>query len=317
MSTVIMPPLITVVGSLNMDLVVQVGTLPTAGQTVLGGSFQLYPGGKGANQAVAAARAGGQVVLIGCVGDDSYGTTLRVQLEADGIDQRYLLIRPDAASGMALITVERAGQNTIVVVPGANATLTEGDVEQAAIAIEATAVLLLQLETPLPTVVTAARIARLAGATVVLNPAPAQPLPGDLLALVDVLVVNETESAALSGVRPVDWASAERAARALSALGPATVVVTLGAQGALFLHQGQIQRQSAYPVQVVDTTAAGDAFVGALAVAFGEGRPLPEAVKWGAAAGALATTRQGAQPALPERNAIEALIAGADVTSEP
>lgn len=301
-------PTICVVGSINMDLVVRTPVLPAPGQTILGGPFNVFPGGKGANQAVAAARAGGRVAMVGCVGADANGATLRAGLSDEGIDASSVRTRVDAASGVALIAVDPAGQNTIIVAPGANATLTVADVEQAAAAIRESAVLLLQLEIPLPAVVAAAGIARAAGARVVLNPAPAAPLDDSVLALVDVLVPNETEAATLTGLRPDDWESAGRTARALQGRGPRSVVMTLGSRGALLLDEDRLARQQPFAVTAVDATAAGDAFVGALAVALAEGRSLGESVRRGAAAGALAATVAGAQPSLPRRAQIEALL---------
>lgn len=302
------PPRICVVGSINMDLVVRTPVLPAPGQTILGGPFSTFPGGKGANQAVAAARAGGQVAMVAAVGTDGYGAILRAGLAGEGIDVATVQAREEAATGIALIAVDPRGQNTIIVAPGANATLTPADVEQAAVTIRSSAVLLLQLEVPLPTVVAAARIARTAGALVVLNPAPAAPLDAQVLALADVLVPNETEAAALSGPEPAEGGG-EETARALHQMGARTVIITLGPRGVLLLDDGRVIRQAPFAVSAIDATAAGDAFIGALAVALAERRPLAEAVRWGAAAGALAATVAGAQPSLPRRAQLEALLA--------
>ncbi len=302
-------PMICVVGSVNMDLVVRTPALPAPGQTILGGPFNTFAGGKGANQAVAAARAGGRVTMIAHVGADAHGATLRAGLADEGIDVSSVETCSDAATGVALIAVDQAGQNTIIVAPGANATISAADVEQVAAVIRASAVLLLQLEVPLPAVIAAARIARATGTRVVLNPAPAVPLDDSVLALADVLVPNETEAATLTGLRPDDWASAERMARALQQCGPRSVIITLGSRGVLLLDEEHVMQQPPFAITAVDATAAGDAFIGALAVALAENRPLPEAVRWGAAAGALATTVAGAQPSLPRRAQIEALLA--------
>jgi len=301
---------VCVVGSLNMDLVAQTPRLPTAGETLIGGPFATFPGGKGANQAVAAACAGALVTMIGCVGDDGYGKSLRAGLAAAGIDIQYVAERPDVSSGLALITVAPGGQNTIIVAPGANAALTTEDIEQCSAAIIAAKLLLLQLEVPLSVVLRAAVFARAAGTTVVLNPAPAQSLPPEVLQCADILIPNETEAAALTGITPVDWSTAEAAARRLREMGASTVVLTLGSRGALLVAAEATVRQPAYHVDAVDATAAGDAFVGAFAVAIAEGRTPAEAMRWGAAAGALAATRHGAQPSLPARNAILALVEG-------
>jgi ribokinase len=304
-------PRICVVGSLNMDLVVQTPVLPAPGETVLGGPFATFPGGKGANQAVAAARAGARVTMVGAVGEDSYGEALRAGLEREGIESREVLRRTGVSSGVALIAVAPDGQNTIIVASGANASLTVEDIDHAAEVITAADVLLLQLEVPVPAIVRAAEHARAASTRVVLNPAPAQPLPHAVLASVDFVVPNETEVAALTGVMPGDWPSAEVAAQRLVDAGAQSVLLTLGSRGALLWHNGQVHRQPAFNVHAVDATAAGDAFLGAFAVALAEGQPAPEAMRWGAAAGALATTVPGAQPSLPARDAILALLATA------
>ena len=303
-------PQICVVGSLNMDLVVQTPVLPSAGETLLGGPFATFLGGKGANQAVAAARAGAEVTIVGCVGDDAYGTAIRAGIEAEGIDVRHILERGDVASGVALIAVTPDGQNTIIVAPGANTTLTVEDIEHAAGAIAAADVLLLQLEVPLAVVVHAATLAH-GASTVVLNPAPVQPLPEALVRSADYIVPNETEAAALTGVTPAGWTTAAEAARVLQQMGVENVVITLGSRGALLLHGTETHRQPAYTVDAVDTTAAGDAFLGAFAVALAEGLTAPDAVRRGAAAGALAATQYGAQPSLPTR---EEILALADTT---
>ena len=301
-------PRICVAGSLNMDLVVQTPSLPLPGQTLLGGPFSTFPGGKGANQAVAAARAGGQVSMVGCVGDDAYGAALQNGLDAEGVGSTYILRRTGVSSGVALIAVAPDGQNTIIVAPGANATLTAEDIERAGAAIAAADVLLLQLEVPIPAIVRAATLAREAGTIVILNPAPAQVLDPTVLRTVDFIVPNETEAELLAGIAPADPAMATAAARKLQAFGVRSVVVTLGSRGALLLHEERVTHQRAYPVNAIDATAAGDAFLGAFAVALAEGLAPSNALRWGAAAGALATTRAGAQPSLPSRNAIQALL---------
>jgi len=292
-----------------MDLVVQTPALPLPGQTLLGGPFATFPGGKGANQAVAAARAGARVVMVGCVGDDSYGPILRQGLDAEGIDTRHVTTRHDTTSGVALIAVAPDGQNTIIVAPGANAALAVEGIDQAAEAIRSSDALLLQLEVPLPAIVRAAEIAREAGTIVVLNPAPAQPLPQDVLAAADFVVPNETEAAALTGITPHDWSTAETAAHALLGGRQGSAVITLGSRGALLLHAGTASRQPAFKVDAVDATAAGDAFLGAFAVALAEGKVPQEALRWGAAAGALAAATSGAQPSLPRREALERFLA--------
>lgn len=304
-----MPARVTVVGSLNMDLVVRAPRIPRPGETIIGGEFRTVPGGKGANQAVAAARLGAQVAMVGRVGGDAFGGLLLENLAAAGVDHTFVTRDVEAATGVALIEVDDAGQNSIVVVSGANMRLAPADVEAAAAAIGVADVLLLQLESPLETVTRAAQVAHARGVTVILNPAPARPVPAGLLGLVDVLIPNESETALLTGLPVGDQEEAQAAAAALRRMGVATVILTLGERGALLAYEGGAELFPAFDVTPVDTTAAGDAFVGGLAVALAEGRPLQEAVRWGNAAGALATTRLGAQPSLPTRQALDDMLA--------
>jgi len=299
---------ITVVGSLNMDLVVRSPRIPQPGETLLGQGFVTLPGGKGANQAVAAARLGGDVTMIGRLGADGFATALRAGLDEDGVDHRHVLATPDVATGVALITVDDEGRNTIVVASGANWLLTPADVDRAEDAISTCDVLLLQLEVPLETVRRAAQVARSHDVRVILNPAPAQPLPAELLALVDILIPNESETALLTGLPVEDEPQARSAAARLLERGVGAVILTLGSRGALLTTQAESRLFPAFALQPVDTTAAGDAFVGGLAVALGEGRPLDEAVVWGNAAGGLSTTVLGAQPSLPRRADVERRI---------
>lgn len=295
---------ILVVGSLNMDLVVRSPRHPQPGETLLGTEFHTFPGGKGANQAVAAARLGGQVKLIGRVGADAFGNALLETLSQDGVDTRHVEQLQDAPTGIALITVNDAGQNTIVVVPGANAKLSPPDLLSAAPSFEGASVVVIQLEIPLLTVTYAADLARRHGARVVLNPAPAQPLSATCLEQVDVLIPNQSEAALLTGC-----AAAGDAARRLMASGVRSVIVTMGEGGVLVVEDETATHLPAHRVSVVDTTAAGDAFVGAFAVALAEGRTVREAAAWGNAAGALAVTRAGAQPSLPARAELERFLA--------
>ncbi|MBF6613074.1 MAG: ribokinase [Chloroflexi bacterium] len=304
-------PLICIVGSINMDLVVRTPALPVPGQTVLGGPFATFPGGKGANQAVAAVRAGGQVAMVGCIGEDAYGPMLHAGLLDEGIDVSLVRTQAGSATGVALIAVNPRGQNTIIVAPGANAALTLKDLERSSEVIRSAAVLLLQLEVPLPVVAAAAQMARRAGTPVILNPAPAPPVNDsllDLLALVDVLVPNETEAATLTAYQRGDSTDPELMARALHELGAGAVVITLGEGGVFVLDGDRTYRQAPFSVRAVDATAAGDAFTGALALALAENRTLQEAVRWGAAAGALAAATAGAQPSLPSRASIQKLL---------
>ncbi|MFD4138007.1 ribokinase [Streptomyces sp. NPDC058572] len=291
---------IVVLGSTNMDLVAYVAHAPKRGETVTGREFRTIPGGKGANQAVAAARAGGEVTMIGAVGSDEFGSLLRHTLESSGVDTD-LLRTAEGPSGTAHIVVDDDGGNSIVVIPGANGTVTAlAPGEEALIATADT--LLLQLELPLSAVLEGAEAARRHGVRTVLTPSPAQPLPPELLAVTDLLVPNEHEAATLAGL-----ADPHQAIAALLRQVP-EVVITLGPAGCLYA-----TRDTANPVTVpapkvtaVDSTAAGDTFVGALAVALGEGRPVPEALTWASAAAALSVQRPGATSSMPYRTEIDA-----------
>jgi ribokinase len=302
---------VTVVGSLNMDLVACAPRIPKPGETIIGGGFHTVPGGKGANQAVAVARLGAEVSMIGRVGRDAFANPLLENLAAAGVDHTFVTRDSEAVTGVALIVVDDAGQNSIVVVSGANRRLSPADVDAAEVTIAAADALLLQLESPLETVTRAAEVARIHGVTVILNPAPARPLPGALLSLVDVLVPNESETALLTGLPVGNRAEAESAAEALRDIGVGTVILTLGDRGALLAQERGAELFPAFDVTPMDTTAAGDAFVGGFAVALAEDKSLAEAVRWGNAGGALATTKLGAQPSLPTRQAVEALVAEA------
>jgi ribokinase len=314
------PARVAVVGSTNVDLVFAAPRQPGRGETLRGTAFDVFTGGKGGNQALAAARAGGRVSFVGRAGADSFGEAARAALEADGVDLRYSVIDPEAGTGVAGIVVEPDGANSIVVVPRANGRLGEEDVRRAAPAIRGADALLLQLETPLGAVGAAAHLAREAGIRVLLNPAPVPDplpdggLPDDLLApleLADVLVPNETEAEQLTGIPTATDEGAARAGRALLARGPAAVLITLGSRGAVLVEAAGEARLAPFSVPVVDTTAAGDAFCGALAVSLAEGRPLVAAARFAGAAGALAVTVAGAGPSLPRRPEIERLLATA------
>lgn len=299
---------ITVVGSLNLDLVVRSPRIPQPGETIIGHALHMLPGGKGANQAVAAARLGAQVAMVGRVGKDAFSQPLLANLDANRVDHTWVVADAEASTGVAMIEVDDAGQNSIVVVSGANARLTPADVDASESAIAGAQALLLQLESPLDAVLQAAQIARRHAVAVILNPAPARPLPPDLLRLVDVLIPNEGEAALLTGLPVASMQEAEAAAQTLLASGVPTVVVTLGQRGALLAQAQEMLHLPAFRVTAVDTTAAGDAFVGGFAVALAESKPLAEAVRWGNAAGALAATRLGAQPSLPERDDVLSLL---------
>ncbi|MEW6179857.1 MAG: ribokinase [Chloroflexota bacterium] len=288
---------IVVVGSLNMDLVVRAPRHPQPGETLIGGNFQTFPGGKGANQAVAAARLGAQVRMIGRVGQDAFGEALLQTVRQDGVDTTFIHRDEQAATGVALITLDAAGQNTIVVAPGANMRVTPQDIEEAEAAFAGADLLLMQLECPLEAVQAAARMAHRHGLQVVLNPAPARPLPEALLAQSDYLLPNQPELRLLTEGED----DVTRAAMQLMAKGVRNLVVTLGEEGALLVTPEVQEKLPAFPVRVVDTVAAGDAFAAAFCVALAEGKPLREAVLWGNAAGAIAVTRPGAQPSMPTR----------------
>jgi len=292
---------IAVLGSTNMDLVAYVGKAPQRGETVTGREFRTIPGGKGANQAVAAARSGADVSMIGAVGNDAYGTQLRSTLEHSGVDTDHLRT-VEGASGTAHIVVDDEGGNAIVVIPAANGTVTALAPGDEGLIATADA-LLLQLEIPLTAVIEGAQAAHRHGVRTILTPAPAQPLPPELLAVTDLLVPNQHEATALTGLP-----DPQHAATALLDQVP-EVVVTLGPAGSLYAARGAEPvtiTVPAPPVTAVDSTGAGDTFVGALAVALAEGRPMPDALAWAAAAGALSVQRPGASASMPYRSEIEA-----------
>lgn len=292
-------PRVVVVGSANMDLVAITSALPRAGETVLGTDFIMVPGGKGANQAIAATRAGASGVFLGAIGSDSFGVTLKARIAASGVDTGQLRV-VYGASGVAVVTVDARGENTVVVAPGANAAftaLTEPELS----AVRRADVLVTQLEIPIETVLEAAHAARAAGTRVVLNATPARDLPAELFDAVDLLVVNEGEARAISGTGREDPA-------ALLAAVP-RAVLTLGADGAWYVDRdGTSVHIPGFPIDVVDSTGAGDAFTGALAVAWGEGRELVESVRWACAAGAACARQVGASASLPRRDEIDALF---------
>lgn len=301
-----MAPSIVVVGSLNADLVVRVPRFPAPGETLTGSSFARFPGGKGANQAYAAARMGGRPSLVGQVGDDDLGRWLTAHLAAGGVDVSAVAAVPGQGTGLALITIDERGQNEIVLVPGTNGTFSPDRFVASVRAIDGAALLLLQLEIPLATVAEAARAGRAAGATIVLDPAPALPLSADLLALVDVLTPNESELAALTGGGVVAGEDDVRArAERLVAAGARSVLVKWGAHGARLFGALGAHAWTAREVSVVDTTAAGDTFNGALAVALAEGLDVETAGRLAVAAATLSVTRPGAQPSMPVREEVE------------
>jgi ribokinase len=302
-------PHILVVGSSNTDMIIKMDRIPRPGETILGGEFITAAGGKGANQAVSAARAGGRVTFIARVGNDTLGEQAIAGFAREGINVDHVTRDPASPSGVALIFVGKAGENSIAVAPGANGNLSPADVRKAQGAFAGAGVLIMQMETPLETLQAAAELAVQAGVRVILNPAPAGPLPDSLLRHVSVLTPNETEAELLTGIKVDGAAAAERAASKLIARGVQTVIVTLGARGAFVATATTRRLISGFKVDAVDTTAAGDTFNGALAVALAEGQSLDHAVRFANAAGAIAVTRMGAQPSAPRREEIEKLAA--------
>ena len=294
---------ILVIGSSNTDMTVKTKALPKPGETVLGGIFTMGAGGKGANQAVAARRLGGEVKFICKVGRDIFGDNAIAHYQQEGLDTGGIL-RSELPSGVALISVDEHAENCIVVASGANNDLTEADIEAVAGDIRNCGILLLQLEIPVPSVVKAARIAHEAGATVVLNPAPACPLPDELFRYVDLFIPNETELSTFSGLPVSDEASAAKAAAAMQAKGVGKLIVTMGSKGSLICEGGEPVFVPARKVKAVDTTAAGDTFCGALCVALSEGHGLKEAAEFATAASALTVQKMGAQDSIPYRKDI-------------
>lgn len=303
-----MPPTIVVLGSINMDLVGAVSRFPSPGETVLGGDFSTAPGGKGANQAVAAARMGASVRMIGRVGTDVFTPTLLDNLRANGVDVTGVMQDPDAPSGVAMILLDTSHENRIVVLSGANMRCDDTQVDAVASALQGADALMLQCELPPDVSLKAARIARETGVRVIWDPAPAAAFPPDAYAVVDVLTPNQAEATALTGIDVTDAASAESAARALVQRGVRAVVVKLGEAGAFYLSDAESGYVPSFEVDAVDTVAAGDAFGAAMTCALAEGKPLPDAVRYAAAAGALAVTRPGAQDAMPTRAEVESLF---------
>ncbi|KAB8060997.1 ribokinase [Janthinobacterium sp. FT14W] len=296
--------MIVVIGSINMDLVLRVPRMPLPGETLTGGAFRTIPGGKGANQAVACARMSGkvagaqQVAMVGCVGDDAFGATLRAALVGDGIIDSHVTTLPGVASGIASILVDDNGQNSIVIAGGANDLLSPAHIDAAQGLIEQADIVVLQLETPMDTVVHAIKLARSLGKTVVLNPAPAASLPDGVLELVDYLIPNEIEAAMLAGVSP-EGADAKALAAALQKLGSDNVIITLGSKGVHAALYGGDYDFPAEVVQAVDTTAAGDTFIGGFVAGLASGMDEAEAIQQGQRAAAWSVTKPGAQTSIP------------------
>lgn len=299
---------IVVLGSINMDLTTYVPRLPTPGETLFGTSFITVPGGKGFNQAVAAGRLGATTKFIGRVGEDAFGKGVLQLIADEPLDVSGIAIDPKSGTGLAVISVDEQAENAIIVISGANMAHDESDVARCAAALQGAKVLMLQLESPLPTSLAAARLAREQGVTVLLDPAPASSLPDEAYQLCPIMTPNELETEVLVGFRPTNTREAEQAANVLRERGVATAVIKLGAQGVYYQTADASGFVPPFAVNAIDTVAAGDAFNGGLAVALAEGLPLAEAVRWGAAAGALATTKAGASSAMPYRAELMRLL---------
>ncbi len=297
---------ILVIGSSNTDMTVRSATLPKPGETVLGGDFRMGPGGKGANQAVAARLLGGEVTFVCKLGRDMFGEGASKHYESCGLDTSKILWS-DKPSGVALITVDSKAENSIVVASGANADMTVTDIDSVADIIKSSGILLLQLEIPMDTVVHAAEIAYNAGVQVVLNPAPAAVLPAELLKCVSILIPNETEASAISGIDINNFETAAAAAERLKGMGVREVIITMGSRGSVVC-DGDCTFVPAVKVNAVDTTAAGDTFCGGVCVALSEGKDLLEAVKFATAASSIAVQRPGAQDSIPNRCEVDKLL---------
>lgn len=298
---------IIVIGSSNTDMVIKSAHLPAPGETILGGEFFMNPGGKGANQAVAAAKLGGEVVFVAKVGDDIFGQEAVQGFKNEGIDTDYIVVDPRNPSGVATIMVDDQGENCIAVASGANGTLSPADIDNALARIDAADVLLMQLETPIPTIDYAASAGSEKWKTVILNPAPAQALSDDLLAKLDVITPNETEAEILTGIKVENTTDAEKAALALREKGVGTVIITLGSQGAFVVADSFTGMVPVRKVNAVDTTAAGDTFNGALAVGMANGLPIEAAVEFANKAASVSVTRLGAQASAPRLEELEGL----------
>lgn len=304
---VIMSKNIIVIGSCNTDMVIKADRLPVPGETVMGGSFMMNPGGKGANQAVAAARLKGNVHFIAKTGNDLFGKRSIEQYEDEGIHVEHIYSDPVLPSGVALIMVDVNGENSITVASGANGSLSPKDIEAAHSIIEKGDILLMQLEIPIETVEYAAKIAKEKGNKVILNPAPARALSADLLKNLYMIIPNETEAEILSGIKVTNWESARKAADIISGKGLDIVVITLGSKGALIKEKDQYHEVSVPKVKAIDTTAAGDTFCGALCVALSEDMDVLNAVKFANKCASITVTRMGAQSSLPYRKEIDYL----------
>lgn len=298
---------IVVVGSCNTDMVIKADRLPVPGETILGGTFFMNPGGKGANQAVAAARMGGNVTLISKTGNDVFGKQSVMLYTAENIKTDYIFSDPKHPSGVALITVDAQGENCIVVASGANASLSPSDIDKASTEIEGADLILMQLEIPIETVEYVAEKAQKKGIKVILNPAPARALSDNLLRNLYIIIPNKSEAEILSGIKVTDIESAKLAANIISSKGVNIVVITLGSQGALIKENDDFQFVDALKVEALDTTAAGDTFCGSVCVGLSEGKSVLESVKLAARAAAITVTRMGAQSSIPYRSELSSL----------
>ena len=300
---------IIVFGSINMDLTAYVPQLPLPGETLLGDSYIIVPGGKGNNQAVAAARLGAQVQFVGRVGDDIFGKQVLEIVSAENVDVTSVAVDPEKGTGLAVISVDRNAENAIIVISGANWALDDSDVVRAEKCLEGASALMLQIEVPLEASLHIAEIARQKNVKVILDPAPAIPLPDKAYQVIDFITPNETETEVLVGISPHNEEDAKEAASILHQRGVHNVIIKMGSKGVYYdtpKKQGFIKP---YKVKSIDSVAAGDAFNAGLTVAIAEGKPIEEAVRWGAAAGAIATTRKGALPAMPHRDELLQLMA--------
>ena len=296
--------IICVIGSLNMDLVVNVDEMPKKGQTLIGSSFKEVPGGKGANQAVAIARLGGDINMIGKVGSDSFGKTLIEQLKNDNVDTEYVQIE-NCASGVAMITVDKNAENSIVVAPGANFRVLEEDIDKCIDGIKKSDIVVLQLETPLNTIKYALEKSKELGKYTILNPAPAVKLGDEIIKNVDLLTPNETELEILSGVKIENEDDIKKAAHVMIEKGVKELIVTLGSKGSLYINEETMNFKKSYKVEAIDTTAAGDSYTGALAVALSQDKGMEEAMDFASKVGALSVLKEGAQSSLPTLEDVE------------
>jgi len=299
---------VLVFGSISMDLTTYVPTLPRLGETLRGSAYITVPGGKGDNQAVAAARMGAETAFIGRVGEDQFGEQVKRIVSGEHVDVSGLIKDPEHDTGLAVISVDANADNAIIIISGANMAMDDSDLTRAEVMMSKTKVVMLQLEIPVPISVAAAKMAKDKGALVVFDPAPASSLPDEAYRYIDYITPNEVETEALVGFYPQDEATAGKAAKWFRDKGVGAAIIKLGAKGVYFEDKNASGFIPAFKVDAIDTVAAGDAFNGGLAVALAEGKPLSEAVRWAAAAGAMATTKKGAMPSMPYREEVIALL---------